>query len=574
MRKIDRLFITLPFMVLLLSGVSPSLARYESPDPIPKPPPVSTASQPLLVRVYFSNLVDLKQLASQFDIWEVDHSAGYALISVDLSEYDHLLQQGYKLDIDYAKMVDLSQLLPANPEQFSGIPNFSCYRTVEETYTDLAQLAQEYPNLAQWVDIGDSWEKITSAGSSGYDLYALVLTNQSTNLPTHKPRFFLMGAIHAREYVTAELATRFVEYLLENYNLAPDVTWLLDYNEIHVIPVVNPDGRKIAELGVYQRKNTDDSHGDACESSLSNQIGVDLNRNHSFNWGGASFEACSEVYQGPSAASEPETHALETYLRSIFPDRPGAGKGDPEPDSISDLLVSLHSYGDLVLWPWGYTYNPAPNDSALKTLGHKLAYFNAYLPEQSSDLYPTTGDTTDFAYGELGVPSYTFELGGQFFEQCLVFEEKILPDNLKALMYAFKSARLPFQNPSGPDVVQISASPATLSTGVNLHLAALADDSLTQPGVPIEKIASARYSIDTPSWITGTLLTQLEPLDGEFDTSAEELQTDIDTTALSPGRHTIFVEAQDSAGNWGVPSGIFFQLFDPNNNLYLPIIGH
>lgn len=570
MRKI---YLALLILALLFNLVSPSLARKDPSNPVLNTAPTFANSQPFLVKVYFSNLLELEYLASQFDIWEVDHSAGYALISVDLSEYDQLQQQGYKLNVDYAKMIDLSQPRSTNLEQNSGIPNFSCYRTVEETYTELMQLAQDYPNLAQWIDIGDSWEKITSAGSSGYDLHALVVTNQTSIPSIQKPIFFLMGAIHAREYATAELATRFAEYLLENYNLDPDVTWLLDYNEIHILPVANPDGRKIAELGIYQRKNTDDSHGETCESSPTNHIGVDLNRNHSFNWGGASFDTCSEVYQGPSAASEPETQALETYLRAIFPDRAGASNGDPLPDSISGLLVSLHSYGELVLWPWGYTYDPTPNDSTLKTLGHKLAYFNASLPEQSSDLYPTTGDTTDFAYGELGVPSFTFELGGQFFEQCLVFEERILPDNLNALMYAFKSTRLPFQNPSGPDIIQISASPAKLPLGMNLHLEALADDSLTQPGIPVESIASAHYSIDTPSWITGTLLTQLEPLDGEFDTSAEQLRANIDTSTLTLGRHTIFLEAQDSSGNWGVPSALFFQLFDPDNNLYLPIIG-
>lgn len=33
-----------------------------------------------------------------------------------------------------------------------------------------------------------------------------------------------------------------------------------------------------------------------------------------------------------------------------------------------------------------------------------------YTPEQSSELYPTAGDTTDWTYGVYGIPSLTAEL--------------------------------------------------------------------------------------------------------------------------------------------------------------------
>ena len=46
---------------------------------------------------------------------------------------------------------------------------------------------------------------------------------------------------------------------------------------------------------------------------------------------------------------------------------------------------------------------PAPNGTALQTLGRKFAYFNNYEPMQSIGLYPTDGTTEDFAYGELGL---------------------------------------------------------------------------------------------------------------------------------------------------------------------------
>ena len=33
-----------------------------------------------------------------------------------------------------------------------------------------------------------------------------------------------------------------------------------------------------------------------------------------------------------------------------------------------------------------------------------------YTPQQSSELYPTAGDTTDWTYGIYGMPSFTIEL--------------------------------------------------------------------------------------------------------------------------------------------------------------------
>jgi carboxypeptidase T len=56
----------------------------------------------------------------------------------------------------------------------------------------------DYSTLVELVDMGDSWDKVTAGGPAGYDLQGMVVTNE--NIAGPKPRFFLMGAIHAREY--------------------------------------------------------------------------------------------------------------------------------------------------------------------------------------------------------------------------------------------------------------------------------------------------------------------------------------------------------------------------------------
>jgi len=47
----------------------------------------------------------------------------------------------------------------------NAVPGFLSYRTVEKTRTDAEQLAIDNPGLASWLDIGDSYDKITSGGA-------------------------------------------------------------------------------------------------------------------------------------------------------------------------------------------------------------------------------------------------------------------------------------------------------------------------------------------------------------------------------------------------------------------------
>ncbi len=545
-------------LILLVTAFPFFTMSPKAADPLDDEPQRDQAQS--LVRIYFEDVSHLNQLAIQYDVWEVHHESGYLIALVTPMDILELDSAGIRVEVDKKNTDLLSQPRLLLPGQESGIPGFPCYRTVEETYASLSQLALDFPNLASWVDIGDSWEKTSPGGKNGYDLQTLVLTNK--NIPGPKPTFYLMSAIHAREYTTAELATRFAEQLLTNYGIDADITWLLDYYELHLSPFANPDGRKIAEGGSLWRKNTDNDDG--CILPLF--WGTDLNRNSSFKWGGigASNNACEETYRGPSAASEPETHAFQNYLANIFPDQRGPGDMDPVAQNATGTFVTLHSYGNQVLFPWGWTASPAPNDTALETLGRKFGYFNEYQVCQSGEIgciYQTSGSSDDWVYGELGVASYTLELGTAFFESCSYFEQKILPDNLLALLYAFKAARLPYINPAGPDTINLSLSADHIAPGEGLNLFATADDTRYNSAgfgqEPIQSITAARYSLDNPSWAPGTQTFPFTPADGDYDEPIESLSASIDTSALSPGRHIIFVESQDADGNWGVTSAIF-----------------
>lgn len=492
----------------------------------------------MVLRLFYQSPENLKAVAAQYDIWEVHPERGFVVIGTRCGELEKIIGQGWAVEIE-------PTLTRETRSSLRGLPKFSCYRSVEETFAVLQNLAAGYPALTDLIAIGDSWDKSTLGGPAGFDLQALRITNK--NIPGPKPVFFLMASIHGRELTTAETALRLAETLLQQYGVNPEITLLLDYQEIQVLPLTNPDGRKWAEQGYFWRKNTDSLWGCTFPN-----YGVDLNRNHSFHWGGAGVSPCDELYQGPAAASEPETQALQNHVRLLFPDRRGPLDSDPAPADTAGIFITLHSYGGLVLWPWGWTDQiRAPNDDQLQAIGVKLASLNRYTPKQSSLLYPATGTSDDWAYGELGIASFTFEMGTTFFQDCSSFETLIWPDNLKALLYAFKIAAAPYHLAYGPDVLSPLVTPPWGKQGEPLELTALITDQ--QNGG--RSLQQAEYFIlsehqANPPGTPGTGLP-LTPADGQWDSPVETVRAVIDTANLIPGNYLVALRGQDADGNWG-----------------------
>jgi len=511
---------------------------------------------PLVVtRVDFKDPQVARNIIKTFEALAYDEKAGYLLLDVSKEDFERLRASGRKLgftvSIDEERTAEQARLASGIHAQAIS-SQYPCFRTVEETYAAARQMTVDYPNLASWTAFGQTWLK--QAGRGGYDLYVLKLTNK--NRTGTKPKLVVTSAIHGREYAPAELMTRFAEYLVQNYGRNADVTWMLDTQEVHLVLQANPDGRKKAETGLLWRKNVNTLY---CSTSSSKQ-GADLNRNFAFYWGqgGSSTNPCDETYRGPNAASEPEVQAVQTYLKSVFPDAKGPNLSDPAPSTTSGVYVDVHSYGRLLLWPWGFTSSVAPNGTAMQTLGRKLAYFNGHSPEQSIGLYPTSGTTIDYAYGELGVASFTYEVGDAFFESCTAFTSDILPRNQQSLLYALKVARAPYQLGAGPETYSVSA-PSTVTSGTSFTLSATTNDARynnSQGTEPSQAITAAEYYVDTPPWAGGAARA-MSASDGAFSSTSEAVRAQVNTSGWSVGRHTLYVRGRDSSGNWGPVSAVF-----------------
>ena len=536
-------------------------------------PTAAAGDCPTVVRVWFADRSQVDAVAAWTEPWEVRYDQGFMVLGVDADGFARLVAAGLSLEIDEERTSRLCAPFKRLEGQTEGIPGYPCYRTVEETFADALALTIAYPNLAQLVDIGDSWEKGTAGGLPGYDMLVLKLGNSAvpgtptgSDPPHGKPRVLVTSAIHAREYATTELMVRFAEQLLAGYGTDADATWLIDEHEIHLLLYTNPDGRKHAETGVLWRKNTNENY---C-GPTSQSRGADLNRNFEFQWGccdGSSGYECDELYRGPLPASEPEVLAVQAYARAIFPDQRAPDLEAAAPEGSTGVYFDIHSYGRLVMWPWGFTPTYAANNAALQTFGRRLAWFNGYEANQSIGLYPTDGTTIDFAYGDLGVAGYTFELGTDFFQDCDSFEAAILPDNLESLRYAAKVARTPYLTPGGPVVTEVNVGGVTVvAPGEPVTFNARIDDSrfstINGPE-PVQAIAAASAYLDAPPWRNGAVATPMSPADGSFDAPQEWVAVSVDTTGLAYGRHTLFATGRDASGAWGTTSAAFFWVLDP-----------
>jgi carboxypeptidase T len=514
----------------------------------------SLPEQQVLI-VHYENRDQLADLANRYDVVEVDPETQTVKIFSNQITRDALTAERFTWTVDRRYTALINTEVKPLFGQTTGIPGYPCYRTIAEIYASADTLAANYPNLVQLLDIGDSWEK-TQNPAAGRDMEVLVLGNRNTPSVPKSDAFFMSG-IHAREWAPPELNLRLAEYLLANYETNADVKWLLDYNRVHMVLSTNPDGRTRDEANqsLLWRKNANNNY-----CSNSNSRGADLNRNYPYAWEIIPGE-CGETYSGPTPGSEPETVAITNYILSVFPDQKGPNPTDPVNElNATGMFVDLHSYTGLVLWPWGYTYATAPNDASLRVMSYKFAYYNNYLPQKSTELYPTTGSTDDWTYGELGVPGFCFEVGDEFHQSCSVFENEINPDNQLSLLRAIKIARRPYRLAHGPEVTNLSLQTNPIQPGQSLVVNYTADDTLYSTyngGVPASTIDSIRYSFDKPSWISGSgaktivLRTQVPKYTATFAAS---------TTGLTSGQHTLFVESLDGSGAWGPPTAIFFTI--------------
>lgn len=540
----------------------------------------SESTETLVLRVYFTDFAERDKLAGELAAEEVATTGGYLTVLGDQARYNSLMAKGLKVEIDQARTQEHNEFArqaAASPDTY-----FGGYRTVEENYAYMDSLVAAYPTLAEKIDIGNSWCKnnpgvCTQPNSyNGYDLFVLHITNRNITGP--KPVFWFDTGIHSREIAGPEIATRFMSLLLNEYNTNPESRWLVDWHDIWVMPHVNPDGHHVAENGSStprtQRKNADKNDGcTAYPPSNSSQFGTDLNRNFPFKWnvcsGCSSSSPCNLTYRGPASGSEDEIVAVANKIRSLIPDQRGTSDTSAAPLTTTGIYQSMHTYAALNLYPWGWTTTASPNNADLRNIGMHMKATNAFPVGNNYQtcaspncLYSVDGDSADWGYGELGIPSFTTELSGSTFFPSFSSVTTSWNANRGMLVYMAKIARTPYLTTRGPDADTLPTSISVSSSG-SVVLNGRINYNWTSNSY-IQNVAAAQVYIDTPPWAGGTPIA-MTATDGSFNSNRESVRATISGAGLTPGRHILFVRGRginSYSGNqsWGPVTGVFLDV--------------
>ena len=308
-------------------------------------------------REQLETLLALDTAAPGFEIWS--EAVGLGFIDVRVSP-------NYRSALDAAGLpyqVVIDDLQALYDEMFRGPRGgdfFESNRTYDEHVAFLNDLVTAHPKLAQMVNLGLSVE--------GRPLWAIHITGPGED----KPAVMYHGAQHGNEFMGAFVVAYAAQCLLGNYDTDPDVADLVDHVEWFLMPIMNPDGY---------------AHG-----TRRNANNIDLNRN----------------WDGPGAGTDPFSQPETAALRDFFLAHPNVR-----------AYLDFHTFGYMILWPWGYTAGLCDDHWTYDLLGHEMYDLILTVHGTSYDrigpiyttIYPVHGVSLDYTYGVRGIWSIAFELG-------------------------------------------------------------------------------------------------------------------------------------------------------------------
>ena len=233
--------------------------------------------------------------------------------------------------------------------------DFGGFYTYNEMLDELDDMYFQYPNLiSERVDIKDPNYTNSPHIHETYEGRFLQLVKISDNPGTdeeEEPQILYTALHHAREPGSMQQLIYFMWYLLENYDSNESIKQIIDNSELYFVPCVNPDGYIYNETsepsgGGMWRKNRRDNHG---VDNNRNYSYVDNNGNEVWNTSGTSSSPNGSTYAGDEPFSEAENRAVRYLVES----------------KNFKLALNNHTYGNLLLYPYGYDYNQPTDDDEI-----------------------------------------------------------------------------------------------------------------------------------------------------------------------------------------------------------------
>ena len=274
--------------------------------------------------------------------------------------------------------------------------------TYQKMESDIELLKQRYEGVTS-----DSIGTTTD----GRNLYRIVISSRDA-----KKKILVVGAIHAREYITAPLIMRQIKEMLDKRE---DGDKSLDEICIEYVPMVNPDGVTISQSGInglnkeeskkklqeiidswseWGLKENQDKYNWFLNKWKNNLNGVDINHNFPTqgwpNRADSRKRPCNEFYKGASAGSESETQYLITLVNN----------------ENFDAVLNYHTQGQIIYWSNQHaSADVLAKDRAMADIVAAYTGYKLVTPEADGSKYGT--GFKDWLDWEKGIPNVTVEVG-------------------------------------------------------------------------------------------------------------------------------------------------------------------
>uniref|UniRef100_A0A914HRG4 Peptidase M14 carboxypeptidase A domain-containing protein n=1 Tax=Globodera rostochiensis TaxID=31243 RepID=A0A914HRG4_GLORO len=277
----------------------------------------------------------------------------------------------------------------------------------------LKKVVKENPKVAELVNLTKTFE--------GRDLLGVRIGRRDgDDEEDGRQLVYIDAGVHAREWIAPAAALYLIDKLIslwnqqllqdDDYPISPEDSdspspssssssssisvSILGQFEFVIVPCANPDGYAFSmsrdRLWRKTRSRNETMHK-WC-------VGADANRNWGYRWAetGSPRSPCSNIFPGRAPFSEPEVLAVKDFLSR----------------ELGRLVayISLHSYGQLVLSPWGFSTAKPSNhkeqqklatliiDAIRETTGTEYTFGSI-----ADLLYPASGTSIDY-WQYRGVP--------------------------------------------------------------------------------------------------------------------------------------------------------------------------
>ncbi|NXJ83902.1 CBPA2 Carboxypeptidase, partial [Trogon melanurus] len=261
--------------------------------------------------------------------------------------------------------------------------DYGAYHSLDSIYEELDHLVSEYSTLVSKLQIGESYEK--------RPLYVLKFSTGGSN----RPAIWLDAGIHSREWVTQASAIWIAKKIASDYGKDPSVTSLLNKMDIFLLTVSNPDGYVFTHTTVTSSWSALTFH--KCQI-----LQFSFCSSFEPTGPGASSNPCSDSYHGPHANSEVEVQSVVNFIKN---------------HGNIQAFLTLHSYSQLLMYPYGYKCTEPADQDELDALGRAAAssiqslYGTTFkVGSICTTIYQASGGSIDWSY-DYGIKySFAFEL--------------------------------------------------------------------------------------------------------------------------------------------------------------------